>query len=210
MTGPRLPAGTAFSLAVPASWFEHDVHPDTRESSLDRLLEEQVRDVPELRPHRTALSRLLREQAAAAWDAGAAYSASMVEPTDDGPVVASVVALVVPGPVDGDTGLDALLAPFAPEPRTQDDRPWRETGTVEVSGIGACGRSWGVSDVVLPDDSGTVRVVTMQTLVPLPQRTVLLLTCSSPVLALVDDLLDLFEAVSDTLEVHVGQEAPAP
>jgi hypothetical protein len=42
----------------------------------------------------------------------------------------------------------------------------------------------------------------MQTLVPLPGvDRVLVLTCSSPVLPLAEDLLDLFDAISGTLAV---------
>jgi len=49
---------------------------------------------------------------------------------------------------------------------------------------------------------GLLRTVVMQTLVPLPGvDRVLVLTCSSPVLPLTDDLLDLFDAISSTLEI---------
>jgi hypothetical protein len=135
-----LPEGLGFSLAVPSSWWELDVDPATRASSLEELLDGQVRDVPELRPHRTTLSRLLREQAASAWEAGACYCASLVEPTDDGPVTASAVVLVVPAPSVPLPGADRVLA----------------------------------------------------------------LTCSSPVLPLADDLLDLFDAISGTLEINTA------
>lgn len=61
MSGPQLPDGVGFALAVPPSWWEFDVDPATREGALERMLTEQVRDVPEPRPHRTALARLLRQ-----------------------------------------------------------------------------------------------------------------------------------------------------
>ena len=75
------------------------------------MIEQQVRDVPELRTHRTALSRLLRGQADTAWRAGTSFCASMVEPTEDGPITASVAVLVVPAPtVAVGGGVQALLA----------------------------------------------------------------------------------------------------
>ena len=210
MSGPQLPDGVGFTLAVPPSWWEFDVDPLTREFALERMLERQVRDVPELRAHRTALSRLLREQAETAWQAGTSFCATMVEPTEDGPITASVAVLVVPAPIVASGGVQALLAPLAPIARTDPDGPWRTVELVEVPGAGQAGRSYGVHDVELPGGAGQVRMVSMQTLVPLPAARVLVLTCSSPVLPLADELLELFEAVSSTLEVvvdapqHVG------
>lgn len=204
MTGPLLPGGLGFSLAVPSAWWELDVAPGTRESSLQALIEQQVRDVPELREHRTALARLLREQAGSAWDAGASYTAVFVEPTDEGPVTASAVVLVVPAPVptDGRDRLALVMEPFVATPPAGDDGPWRSVEVLEVPGAGRAARTWGVDDVELPDGAGVLRTVLMQTFVPLPGvDRVLVLTCSSPVLPLAEDLLDLFDAISGTLEV---------
>lgn len=204
MTGPPLPAGLGFSLAVPSTWWELDVDPATRTSSLERLVEQQVRDVPELRPHRTALGRLLREQAQHAWDAGASYCATLVDPTEEGPVTASAVVLVVPAPVrtDDRDPVSLVLSAFSPITQTEPEGPWCSTDVVDVDGAGRAGRAWGIEDVELPDGAGAVRVVVLRTLVPLPDlgRT-LVLTCSSPVLPLAEDLLDLFDAISSTLQV---------
>lgn len=203
MSGPQLPPGVGFALTVPPSWLEIDVAPETRASSLEALVEQQVRDVPELREHRTALGRLLREQAEQAWAAGSSYCASMIEPTEDGPVVASAVVLVVPAPVGVASGsvLEAVAAPLVPRARKAADEPWREVERVEIPGADGAVRAFGLEDVELPDGAGVVRTVTMQTLVPLPAQRVLLLTCSSPVVDLAEDLLDLFDAISGTLEV---------
>ncbi len=73
---------------------------------------------------------------------------------------------------------------------TGPDDTWREVGTVSVDGVGAAVRASGVQDVTLPEDAGVLRVVLMQTIVPLPDHRALLLTCSSPVLPLTDALLD--------------------
>ncbi len=55
-----------------------------------------------------------------------------------------------------------------------------------------------------PTEPGTLRIVVMQTFVPLPGTDrVLVVTCSSHVLPLTDDLLDLFDAISGTLVVGV-------
>lgn len=204
MNGLPLPAGAGFVLTVPATWWELDVDPATRESSLQDMVEQQVRDVPELREHRSALARLLREQAGAAWRSGASYCAGLVEPTEDGPVTASVVVLVVPAPLatDGRDRLALVMEPFSTSAPTGPDSTWRSLEVVEVPGAGRAARTWGVDDVELPEGAGTLRTVLMQTFVPLPGTDrVLALTCSSPVLPLAGDLLDLFDAISSTLEI---------
>lgn len=204
MTGVILPGGLGFRLAVPPSWWELDLRPATRASSLDALVEQQVRDVPALREHRTALARLLREQARSAWDAGASYAAVMAEPTDEGPVTACIALLVVPGPVptDGRDRLARVMEPFTASPRAGADGTWRSVEVVDVPGAGRAARTWGVEDVALPGGAGRVRQVLMQTWAPLPGvDRVLVVSCASPVLPLVDDLLDLFDAVSGALAV---------
>lgn len=206
-----LPAGVGFSVRLPRGWRPLPLDPDTRRSGLEDLLDE-VRRAPELREHRTTIARLLREQTAQAWASGAVYGASMVEPTPDGPITASAVVQVVPGPLGVPAAelLDALAAPLPPVPRSpggSDDEPWRSTGLVEVAtttgGTVTAVRAVGVEDVDLPDDDGgtvgTVRLVLLQLLVPLPHARTLLLTCTSPVLPLQDVLLELFTAVAETL-----------
>ena len=216
--GPVLPAGVGFSLGVPPGWLELPLDPARRQSGLQELLR-SVRDVPELRPHRTAVAGLLTEQVERAWASGATYAASMVEPTDDGPITASAVVQVVPGPlgVPPQELLGALADPLPAVTRTDEGELWRETTTVQVpttsGGTVAAVRSVGVDDVDLPDDRpgrqdavlGTVRLVLLQLLVPLVHGRVLLLTCSSPVLPLEDVLLDLFDAVAGTLELQLPE-----
>lgn len=205
-TSPAQDAGTGFSVAVPPSWFELDLAPATRDASLAALVEQRVRDVPDLREHRSTVARLLRQQAQQAWDAGARFCACMVEPTDDGPITASATVSVVAGPLGlapGDQAyLDALLAPLAVKLPGGEDDTWRSVSTVELPGGLTGARTCGVEDVDLPQDAGWVRVVQLLQLVPVPGvNRVVLLSCSSPVLPLADELLDLFAAVADTLRV---------
>ena len=98
--------------------------------------------------------------------------------------------------------LAAVAAPFTPKEPADEDDTWRRVTIVDVPGAGQAVRVAGVEDVPLPGQDGALRVVSMQTLVPLPSGQVLLLTCSSPVLPLTEALLDVFEAVSETLEMH--------
>ncbi len=206
--GPAIDDSTAlgFSLTVPTSWFEVDVRPGRRDAGIRALVEARVREQPELWEQRTGIIRLLREQARRAFEAGAVYCACMVEPTDEGPITASVTVSLVAGPLtassDDPDRVTPLLERLRPvEPSSPDD-VWSRPGVTEIDGVGTCARSCGVEDLQLPDEAGWIRSVVMQTFVPVPDdRRVLLVTCSSPVLPLADELLDLFDAVTSTLRL---------
>lgn len=203
---PEQDAGVGFALRVPPSWFELDLSPATRDAAAAALVDGRVREQPDLRPHRATVSRLLREQAREAWDAGARYCACLVEPTEDGPVTASVTVSVVAGPLGvdpaGQAYLDALMAPLVSKERAGEDDTWLAVDAVELPGGLGAARAWGVEDLDLPHEAGWLRVVQLQQLVPVPGvNRVVVLTCTSPVLPLTDVLLDLFTAVAETLEV---------
>jgi hypothetical protein len=62
-----------------------------------------------------------------------------------------------------------------------------------------------VEDLALPDGSGHIRSVVMQTFVPVPDdRRVMIVSCSSPVVLLAEDLLDLFDAITSTFHPVLG------
>ncbi len=195
-----------FALSVPDSWFEVDVKPATRDDALRALVEQRVREVPQLWEQRAAITRILRQQARRAWDAGAVYCASMIEPTEAGPVTASVTVSLVRGPLDARSDdpdrLAPLVARLTPKDARHDDDTWTEVTTVDIPAVGPCARSHGVEDVELPDDAGWVRVVQMQTFAPVPDAsTVVIVSCSSPVLPLAEGLLDMFDAITGTLRL---------
>lgn len=204
MTGPAvagLEGRLGFSLTVPESWFELDVAPATRDDSIRRLVEERVRGHQEMWQSRHGIARILRDEAAKAWETGATYAACMVQPTDDGPITASVVVSLVRGPVgataEGDpTG--ALLDRLAPVPPTDDGR-FTSVATVEVDGVRGA-RSYGIEDVEVR--GGYVRTVFMQTMLPVPgMNKVFLISASSPVVPLAAELHDLFDAVTGTFRL---------
>jgi len=206
LSGPALrdDAPVGFALTVPQSWFELDLRPATRDASIRTLVEERVRDQPELVQHRSTIVSLLRRQARQAWDAGALYCACLVEPTDEGPITGAVTVSVVDGPPQGANSerLTPLLERLTPKQPSGPDDTWTRVEVVSVEGAGDAARTAGVEDVDLPEGTGWIRTVLMQTFVPVPgERRVVLLTCSSPVLPLADVLLDLFDAVSSSLRL---------
>ena len=207
--GPALDGGgdlLGFSLTVPQSWFEVEVRPGRRDAALRTLVEARVRAQPELWEQRAGITKVLREQARRAWESGAVYCAALVEPTEAGPVTAAVTISFVAGPLDASSEDADRLTPLlerlvVKEAATQDDT-WSRPSVAQIGGIGACARTSGVEDLALPEDSGWVRAVVMQTFVPVPDdRRILVVTCSSPVLPLAEELLDLFDAVTSTLHL---------
>ncbi|MCX2928617.1 DUF4279 domain-containing protein, partial [Streptomyces sp. NEAU-W12] len=54
------PAPVGVSLAVPDSWWEFDIRPEGREATIRALVEERIRELPELAPYRADLTAMLR------------------------------------------------------------------------------------------------------------------------------------------------------
>jgi hypothetical protein len=212
VTGPAvagLEGRLGFSLRVPDSWFEVDVDPATRDENIRRLVEDRVRGHQEMWEARHGITRILRQQARQAWEAGATYCACMAEPTEDGAITASVVVSLVRGPVGATESGDPagfMLERLTPVARTGDE-VFTSVTTAELAGVGPCARSSGIEDVTV-DDGGYVRTVFMQTMVPAPGfNKVFLISASSPVVALAGELHDLFDAVTGTFRlVGVGRQ----
>jgi hypothetical protein len=190
----------AYVLTVPETWFELDVEPATRETSARRLVEERVRGNETMWEQRHAIQKVLVEQARAAYEAGATYCASFSIPTDEGAITGTVTVSLVMDPAydEETTFVDFLRA----RPRTGDDplEPHTDVTAVRIDGV-ECARSSGIEDTPIGD--GTfVRNVSMLTAVPVPDhRRLFLVACSSPVIVLEEQLLDLFDAVTGTFRV---------
>jgi hypothetical protein len=213
-SGPRLDSGFGYALSVPGSWFEVDVRPATRAASAADLVHRRLTDLPELRERRADIVRLLRNQAAAAWDAGAVYCAVMAEPVADGLLPACVTVSFLPGPADANSDaedrLPSLMSTFRQKTARHDGDPWTNVTTVDLPRAGTAARTYGVEDVEDPDSGSgghggpvrSVRVVTMQTYVPVPDvNRVAVVTCSSPAVEVAPALLDVFDAITGTFRM---------
>lgn len=191
---------TGFSITVPDSWFELELHPDARNAAIGKLVEARLKDVPDLYEHRSALSRVLRETARRAYDGGARFCGTMVAVIGDAIMSATVTVTIVDAP-DGQAAADAITPHLTARPRRGADSVWREVESVELPGIGRVPRTRGVDDITLPDGAGWVRSLITQTFVPFPgpdATRVALITGSSPVLALENEFFDVFAAVTET------------
>jgi hypothetical protein len=204
-------APTGFAITVPSSWFEVDVHPDTRNAAISALVTERTRAIPELAPHRDTLTRALRSAARSAHANGAAYCGVMAQGFDGAVLSASVTVSIIRAP-DSDAGAATITRYLQPLPRRSENAPWREVGQIELPNLGSMPCTRGVEDVVLPEGEGWVRSVLMQTFVPFPDPAqgrvpdrFAMITASSPILPMATDLLDLFEAITSTFRFITRQ-----
>lgn len=187
-----------FSIRVPESWFELDVRPATRDGNITLLVEQRIREVPELWEHRGELVRLLRRQARDAWESGAVYCACFALVLDDSVVPGSITVSVIPPPPAG-AGAEAIAEQLPTRDAAEDGDRWMSRSMVDLDGIGRVPRSQGVTDVRLPDGSGWIRMIVMQTFIPLDSQRLILVGAASPAIDLAEPLLELFDAVTGTL-----------
>ncbi|OHV34230.1 hypothetical protein BCD49_24920 [Pseudofrankia sp. EUN1h] len=209
---PRATA-SRFTLRVPESWFEFDVWRATRTGDLARLVDARIARYPRLRPHRATLLTLLREAADRAERQGAVYCATATrDESGTGDLVATLLVFHTPGADDpAENTVTAIAGQVSAVARAQAAEPWRTVELVTVP-AGEAVRVQGVERSLV--DGIPFETVTMQTLVPVPAALdgntggtggtggtngVLNVVLTSPHLALADDLLDLFSAISDTL-----------
>ena len=210
-----------FSLRVPPSWITFDPTRAYRSGEITRLVDERIEQLPQLRPQRADLVAGLRKVCEEAQQAGAVMSAAAIDDHgEDGVLLASLVVFRTDGmPVDGLNTVDAIAAQLTVTPRRPvaagkdraQEPDWREVRIVDLP-AGRAVRAQGVTSlsetpVTFGDVTGIPRVVSMQTIVPIPGGDDLLdVTLSSPQVWLPDEFLDLFEAITETL---TWQEAPA-
>ncbi|SFB88655.1 hypothetical protein [Streptomyces aidingensis] len=194
-----------FHIKVPDSWWEFDIRPETRDDSIRRLVEERVKASPQMAAHRETIRTFLRRQAKEAWDNGAAYIGCMADAFGgEVPITASLtVSLINARAQDGSAPATdpAAIARRLTEikPRKEGD-PWRRVSTVEIPGVGTVARTHGVEDIRYQGDPRLLRVVLMQTYIPVPGSAdkIALVSGSSQVLDLADSFFDVFDAVTST------------
>jgi hypothetical protein len=202
-----------FSLTVPASWWEFDIHPASRDGNIRRLVGDRVRRFPDLAPHREVITKFLRGAARDAYDSGAVYCGCMAEDFGGVPVSAQVtVSLVGARTPDGNvlpTDPAAIAASLREKVARREHDTWRKVTTVHIPQVGQAARTYGVEDVEIPGGTRTVRSVLMQTFIPVPDSAdrVALVAGSSAVLDLAEAFFDVFDAVTSTFR-FLGATGP--
>jgi hypothetical protein len=192
----------SFSLSLPNNWFELDVRPSSRDLTIGLLVQAQLRDQPQLWPHRSEVTKVLRRVARDAWDSGARYCAGFIIAVAGSVIPGSVMVSVIPAPPGG-ASPDAVAESLATKEAHDEGDTWSRRIIVTLPHVGRAARLEGVIDVPLPNEREAVRTIIQQTFVPLNDGRLLLLAGASPALDLTEPLLELFDAVVSTL-VLVG------
>ncbi|MEU9735733.1 hypothetical protein [Streptomyces sp. NPDC048002] len=196
-----------FRIKVPESWWEFDVRPESRDDSIRRMVNERVESNPELAKYRDTYTEFLRKAAADAWKSGALYCGCMADSFGgDTPITGSVTVSLVGGTTRSGEPLSTDPAVMAGTLAVKEARKagdsWRKVTTVDIPGVGPAARTYGIEDIVVPDDAlkRTIRAVLMQTFIPVPgqEGKIALVAGSSQVLDLADSFFDIFDAITST------------
>ncbi|WP_328670798.1 hypothetical protein [Streptomyces sp. NBC_00328] len=205
-TSPENPGlSSGFSLSVPDSWWEFDIRPEGRDATVRGLVDERIREVPELAEYRGDLAAVLRKMAKDAYDSGAVYMGCMAENFDGVPLTATLTVSVLGARNKQGVTLSTDPRAIAESLRTvtarRDGDAWRTVTTVDIPQVGIAARTFGVEDVpVAQGDTRTLRMVLTQTYIPVPGTIdqVVLVSGASPVLDLAEAFHDIFDAVTGT------------
>ncbi|MFI8997806.1 hypothetical protein [Streptomyces sp. NPDC053542] len=196
---------SGFHIKVPKSWWEFDIRPASRDDTIRQLVNERVRQRPELAEYRDTFTSFLRKSARDAWQSGALYCGCMAESYGgSAPVTASVTVSVIGAQTDDGeilpTDPQLIAQQISPRKAKRDGDAWREVTTVEIPQVGPVARTRGIEDITVPGDERTMRAVLMQTFIPVPEQqgTVALVSGSSQVLDLADSFFDMFDAITST------------
>jgi hypothetical protein len=205
-TSPENPGlSSGFSLSVPDSWWEFDIRPEGRDATVRGLVDERIREVPELAEYRGDLAAVLRKMAKDAYDSGAVYMGCMAENFDGVPLTATLTVSVLGARNKQGVALStdprAIAESLGTVTARREGDAWRSVTTVDIAQVGVAARTFGVEDVpVAQGDTRTLRMVLTQTYIPVPGTTdqVVLVSGASPVLDLAEAFHDIFDAVTGT------------
>ncbi|MDR0504401.1 MAG: hypothetical protein LBG70_01125, partial [Bifidobacteriaceae bacterium] len=85
-----------FELAIPQSWQEFDLNPASRDAAVAGLVERHLATLPNLTSRRSEIQHYVCGVVRDAWDNGARYCATFVEPAADGLIMGSLTVSVLP------------------------------------------------------------------------------------------------------------------
>ncbi|MGW2026498.1 hypothetical protein [Streptomyces decoyicus] len=197
------PAG--YTLRFPDSWWHLDLDPGTRDASIRRRIESQVKKAPQLsREQVDGLIRSTRRTAREAHAQGALRASGMLRilAAGSGPLVlsATTVVLRTSVPEGQSEDLADLVVAAGMQLGTEAEGtglPPGEVELVELPHVGAAGRISRIEDV---DHQGTpVPTAVRHTLIPVPNsRDYLVLASSTPNVDLADQFYEVFDAIAES------------
>lgn len=199
-------AASLICLRVPPNWVQFDIQRAVRTGELTRIVDDHLKKLPALKPHRRDILKALRRLADEAESAGAVLCAAAVdEAADDGALLATLAAFITDGmPEPALNTVPAIAAQITATPRVDGADPgcepdWREVRIVDLP-AGQAVRIRSLTTLHSDTAERGVRIVSMETLLPLPgSDRILNVVLTSPQPQLTDELLDLFDLITETL-----------
>ena len=192
---PSLEVANEFRIAAPANWFRLDLDPRTYRANIRKMIDQRLGSGPDYEDSRRELFELLERFTSAAIAQGAVQAFLLSDRIGDRPMAASLVCTVTATP--GMPVLDDVAAGLRAAARRG---AYSEVKIVELP-AGLCVRTLSRRKADLPDTSApTVEVETVQHFFVVPGRdALLLLSFSTPDLALSDAFGELFDAMAASL-----------
>lgn len=183
-------------IAVPPGWLVLDLDPATQDRTHAAVLDERVRSNPTIEPRRTELLELLRDMARAQVESGVTFSAYLTDDRHGGLIGANIAVAFreAGGPFDVEQ-LAGVLG----------DSPNGEPAVVDQLDltVGRAVRLQGRRPTTIADQA--LQVALVQVWFPGPvDRTVGVLTATTPALDLADELTAVATEVAQTIRYDGG------
>ena len=194
-------ASVRVSLELPQGWYGLDLQGDDIGGQVRAMVEERAAAEPALSRHFRDLTQSLQDLAAEGVERNAVLTGLLLDVINDAPVVGHLLAFVAQwegfeqGPGFDDLAVDLAIPRYGDVgPRYVDRVELPAANAVKVAFIGETARG---------EDGSTVALSAVQYWVPLDHTSeVLILSFTTPTLALADELEKMFDAVAMTLELE--------
>ncbi|MYW64295.1 hypothetical protein GTY65_09440 [Streptomyces sp. SID8379] len=199
---PGAPAG--YRLKFPGSWWHLDLDPSTRDASIRRKIEDQVKNAPLSRERVDDLIRDTRRTARDAYAQGALQAAGMLRVlnTGDGALVLSATTIVlrVSVPEEQSEDLAELIVAAALQVGADAEGtglPVGEVEMVDLPQVGPVGRITRIEEV--ETKGKRIPTVMRHVLIPVPNsREYLVLANSTTNVHLAEQFHDVFDAIAES------------
>jgi len=199
------------SLGFPEKWWSLDLHPSVRDAEVRRRIlngisaQDRVEYADELRD----LVRQARHFAAEAHRAGALWIQGLFEVYEGELLMGATTVVRITLPDGFTPDLSELMVAYALRNAglpLGKGTPAHRTELLSLEHAGPAGRATTIEDIELRPEQ-TLRMLIMQTLVPLPETNDLLIVASyTPNLDQSDAFLALFESIADSLRLQKKED----
>lgn len=201
------PQEVGFDFRVPDGWSEFDLSGATLADRRAELLSAYADD-PQRQEAASAMLDGVTRELKRATDLGLIAAAGTLENYDDGLFMANVCVFSLATSPGQGADLFSIAESIHPKRDQTPGETWLQTVPVDLPETGTAARVFGLAEHRV-DEENRVRSIVMHTVIKVPRRDrQLLVSCSSPNTDHPDELLDLFDAITQTVRFW-HQDAPA-